>query len=261
MWLEPTHLRDFFLIGKVIGLFSSRLIGILFILSSIIAALITYCLLRDSPMSKKLLQKCHLESWHFDYLSTLTCFFWIGASLYSLLVISYFFKPVYHLRYVLPAMVPCAILISAVICNMRRSVQILIVALILMSYIHQIKDQLGYESKDYPKVVSYLRQANHDKGLVYVIYGGRENFVSPVEFGLHYYGYNEPNISLLSFVNHEIREPRLLETNEHYFIVVFDYESKVEGYLKRLSRRYKKIRFGLLHLFEVDKMDHKMEKT
>jgi hypothetical protein len=255
MWLETPNLKDFFLVGKVMGLFSSKPVGILCIWAFIVAALITYNSLKNSEFSKEILQKWHFESWHSCYLSTLTCFFWIGTSLYSLLVISYFFKPIYQVRYVLPAMVPCAILLSAVTCNMRRSIQILFLALIVASYIHQIRIQPGDVSKDYPKMVSQLLQANHDKGLVYVTSGSRKHFVSVVEYGLHYYGYNEPNVVLLKFVNHEIQEPRLLQTDEHYFVVAFEYGDKVDEYLKRSSRGYKKMKFGYLNLFEVDKLD------
>jgi hypothetical protein len=141
---------------------------------------------------------------------------------------------------------------------MRRNIQIIILVLIVGSYTHQIRIQTGDVSKDYqdyPKMVSQLLQANHDKALVYVTNTNLKYFISPEEYGLHYYGYNEPNVVLLKFVNHEIQEPRLLQTNKHYFVVAFQYEDEVEEYLKRSAREYRKMKFGHLNLFEVDKLD------
>jgi hypothetical protein len=258
MWLEITNLKDFFLVDKVIGLFYSKPVGILCVSAFIVAALITYYLLKNTEFSNGILQKWHFESWHSCYFSTLTCFFWIGTSLYSLLVISFFFKPIYHVRYVFPAMVPFAILLSAVTCNMRRSIQILFLVLIVASYIHQNRIQLStyYDlGEAYPKMISWLRQANHDKDLVYVTNDNHEHFISSEEYGLHYYGYNQPNVVLLNFLNNEIQEPRLLQIDEHYYVVDFMYRDQVEEYLKRSSRGYKKMNFGHLNLFEVNKLD------
>lgn len=244
-WLETPRLKSLFFFD----IFRDKIMAILCIWAFIMALIAVYNSLKGHKHLKENIHKVNLESLRSSYLSTLICFYWIGTSFYSLLFISYFFKPLFYVRYVLPAIVPCAILLSVATCKMPRSVQILVFALIVASIIPQLRTQLADVRNDYSEVVSQLRKTNPDNKIVHVAYFSLESADSTTEYGLRYYGYNEPNI----VAGFGFKEARLLQTDGHYFIVdeLRKYENDIYAYLKETSREYKIMEYGHLTLFEV----------
>jgi hypothetical protein len=124
-----------------------------------------------------------------------------------------------------------------------------VLALIIATFIPQIRTQLTDVRNDYPEVVSQLQKANPDKGIVHVAFFSRESADSTTEYGLRYYGYNESNI----IAGFEFDEARLVQTDGHYFIVdeLRKYENYIYQYLKKTTHQYEMIEYGHLTLFEV----------
>jgi hypothetical protein len=188
------------------------------------------------------------------------CLVWFACSCYFLIVISVFVKPILSPRYVVPAMVPCAILLSAVASTMPRSVRVLVLLLTAAGYYPQVKSYIKEKRSDYPDLTIALRQANPEKSRVYVTgCADYEHYRSALEVGLRYYGYDEPNIAVLNLAwddgqyGYLVREPDPLKTAKRCFVVSHwpGYEKPVDESLQRLSRKYEKHQYGSLTLFQV----------
>lgn len=260
-WISKPNLKDLIFVNVGGRLFGDRTFSILCLWAFIVMVLTIFSSLKKNEASKESLQKTNFESWQSCYLSPLLCFLWIGSSYCTLVVIS-FIKPILIVRSVLPVMVPCAILLSAVTCKMTRSVQMLVLTFIVAAYIPQIKTQLAEVRTDYPDLVAQIRQSNYDKNIVYVAgCADYKYYKSALEAGLRYYGYNKPNIAALKLSCREdlksfiIQEPRLLQTDNRFFVATHweRYEKLVDECLERSSREYRKLKYGMLTLFEVNK--------
>jgi uncharacterized membrane protein len=190
----------------------------------------------------------------------LLCLVWFACSYYLLVVVTVFVKPILSPRYVVPAMVPCAILLSAVVCRMPRSVSVLVLLLIAAAYYPSVKSTLREARTDYPDLTARLRQANSHRDRVYVTgCPDYRYYRSALEVGLRYYGYDEPNIAVLDLSWDEtqgayvVRQPTLLEKGKACFVVSHwpGYEQPVDVCLQRSSRSFAKHSYGDLTLFEV----------
>jgi hypothetical protein len=190
----------------------------------------------------------------------LLCLFWFGWSYYLLIAISVLGKPIVSNRYVLPAMVPCAILLSRTTFKLPRLGQALILFLIVGAYYAPDKAEILQVRDDYPALVAQLQKLNPNRTAVYVAgCADYDRYLSGVEVGLRYYGYDEPNIATLKLSwnvgeqAYVVREPNALLTHRRCFVVTHwpGYARPVEACLERSARQYRKDQYGELSLFEV----------
>jgi uncharacterized membrane protein len=240
-------------------LFESRALSVLYIWALGVA---TWILVRTLVQSKAAAQDPQDDS-HDSWWGALLCLMWFGASYYILVFGTVMIKPFLSSRYLLPAMLPCALLLSYVVCRMTRAVQVLVLLLTMAAYYPAVKAHLAETRRDYPEMAALIHQSNPSKDTVYVA-GCPDDphyYRSILEDGLRYYGYDEPNIALLELSWNEnqwaysVREPGVLQTNRRFFVVAHwrGYADPVEELLKKSSREYKKREWGpsRLTLFEV----------
>jgi uncharacterized membrane protein len=257
-WIVKPGYKTLLLVGLGDLLFESPTFSIL----CFWAVVTTLWTLFESVRRRGTLEECHASPNHDTAWGALLCLVWFAASYYLFVVASFLTHPILVNRYVLPAMVPCAILLSAVTCKIARSAQILVLLLIVAAYYPQVKSELAETRNDYPQLTALIRQSNHEKDMVYVVgCADYPYYRSAMEVGLRYYDYDEPNIALLKLTwkkdqnVYQIREPSLLQTDNRYFVVSHwqGYEKPVDEWLEKSSREYKKRQYGPLTLFEVNK--------
>jgi len=263
-WILRPTLRSFVFVGPATDLFHEKAVGILCVWAIAVAGWASLKVflgtrLRESSPGT---QETAIEKT--GALPYLLCICWIAASAYALLVISYFIKPIYLLRYTFPVMVPCAIILVSVFCKMTRSVQGLGVAVIVASFLPEIGKQLQASRNDYPAAIARIQHAGRSNDKIYAVaHNYCRDFVNPVEMGLKYYGCKDSNVCSLELsrvgdaYRLAIQNQQILKSQNRFFLVAGVKESAdaVRESLTRSARLYTELGCGEVTLFEVTKSE------
>ena len=259
-WMKTPHLMDLLVQpGKLLG---NSALGLLCTVSLVAAVY-----WKSSPFDEIALSRGTSvkgvggRQWLARRSPALLCVLWIASSLYFLIFVSLFIRPLYHLRYGLPAMVPLTILSMALISRLRPLPQVMILLLVLLllipGTINEFKGERYPYATGHPQLVEWLQQINGDQSPVFVAdWPYCDGFINPEAYGLRYYGFPANKITLLPLrypYKQAIRDTAKLPANSRFFVVSFMGRDSIDNYLKSQPRDYRIHRFGHLRLFEVEK--------
>jgi 4-amino-4-deoxy-L-arabinose transferase-like glycosyltransferase len=191
----------------------------------------------------------------------LLCVLWVVSSLYLLLAVSHFIRPVYQLRYGLPAIVPLIILSVVLISRLRPFVQVIILMLVLFftlsGTMKVFQGKIFPYNNGYPQLVAWLHQVNDDQSPVFVTdWAYCDGFINPEAYGMRYYGSQTKNIKLLPLrypYQQAILNPNQLTVDSRFFVVGYMGRDLIDQYLKSQPRDYRTRQFGHLWLYEAEK--------
>jgi hypothetical protein len=188
--------------------------------------------------------------------NSILCVIWIFFSFYVLLLISIFFMPLYHVRYVLPAMIPFSVLLSVTINHARKPVlALLLLFLTLIPLSHTLYD-IRLDHRDFSNVINTLSKINRDHLPVYITTAGMDRDIkqNATAVGLLLYKYNLSEIKFMSIpdrLKHQNANCSGISKNMRMFILCFHGKEFIEGCLQTESRRYVLYKFGHLFLFDI----------
>ena len=111
----------------------------------------------------------------------------------------------------------------------------------------------------YVKLVKFLRENNNTQTQVFVSdWAYCDNFVNPEIYGLRYYGLKKIKIILLKYNfphSDSLLHPEQLSVDKHLYVVNFLFPIGIwlENYLKTQPRVFRKIEFGSITVFDIEK--------
>jgi len=194
-------------------------------------------------------------NWWERHRPALLCGLWIVFSLGVPVAISSV-RPIYHVRYGLPVLMPVLLLQLAGLQRMRRLWTVVIIVLVLFINLPMIKGVL-LGRLGFPQVIAWI-QDNHDEGApVFVTdWGYCDNWINPEQFGLRYYGLPQERIRLLPLkypFGSGLRCPEQMRTDQRVIVVGHIGGAEIAEYLRAESRDYQVHAFDVLFLFDIEK--------
>ena len=199
-----------------------------------------------------------LAGWWLGRKPAILCATWVIFSFFVPVVISDFGKPIFVLRYALPAAVPLLALGLAYLWRANRLALALVVALLAAEHAAASAGQLNGEI-GMPQIVQWIEaQTKPDEPVMVAHYPFCDDcdWINPEEVGLTYYGLRDRPIGHLPIKTFERVDPgdpdQFLPTSRAYVVCFMGTVDVVTRALGHHGRPYRLRRFGLLTVCVVE---------
>ena len=238
-------------------LFGNAGMGAIIMASLIISIL--YSIKHSGNKSSHMMNPARSDTshWWLENRKTILCALWIFNSLFLLIWISYFWRPVYLYRYTIPVIVPFTIMFVMQIDRLSKYYQWIILFFVICLMIPGTAGAILEVRNDYPALVNELRKINDDHSEVFVTnWAYTEKFINTEVWGLKYYGYNEPGIKLIKWnypFGNSIEDDSQFPVDKRFFVVAFAGKKIITKYLEQQPRAFRIKHFKWLDLIEVEK--------